>query len=185
MSQPWLILVTGPPCSGKSTLAARLSRDTGWPVLAKDGYKEILFDVLGTGDAAWSRRLSVVAFETQLGVAEAVLGAGLGLILDGNFTAARHSQRISAMAAGPARALQVACHARAGVLAERHRLRARAATRHAGHLDAQLAIAATDPTRYAPLPSLATLSYDSEAGDAAYERLLEELGSIGATPAGN
>jgi predicted kinase len=185
MSQPWLILVTGPPCSGKSTLAARLSRDTGWPIVAKDDYKEILFDVLGTGNAAWSRRLSVVAFEMQLGVAEAVLGAGLGLILDGNFTAARHSQRISAMVAGRARALQVACRAGADVLAERQRLRARAATRHAGHLDARSALAAIDPARYAPLPSLVTLVYDSEAGDAEYERLLEELGSMGTMPAGN
>jgi predicted kinase len=53
-----LLVVTGAPATGKSTIATRLATTLGWPLLAKDDLKEALFDVLGTGDRQWSRRLS-------------------------------------------------------------------------------------------------------------------------------
>jgi predicted kinase len=56
-----LILVTGPPASGKTTLAQPLARQLGVPLLGKDTVKEALFDTLGTGDRAWSRRLGAPA----------------------------------------------------------------------------------------------------------------------------
>jgi predicted kinase len=45
-----LVLVTGPPASGKTSLAQPLARHLGRPLLGKDTIKEALFDSLGTGD---------------------------------------------------------------------------------------------------------------------------------------
>ncbi|HEX8858768.1 MAG TPA: AAA family ATPase [Actinomycetes bacterium] len=45
-----LVLVTGPPASGKTTLARPLAFSLGLPLLGKDTIKEALFDTLGNGD---------------------------------------------------------------------------------------------------------------------------------------
>jgi predicted kinase len=180
MQRPWLILITGPPCSGKSTLAVRLGQQCGLPVVAKDAFKEILFDVLGTGNAAWSRQLSQAAFSIQLGVADSLLAAGVSLLLEGNFNAAEHAARIRSLVTGRARALQLACNADETILAARRRLRSGEARRHPGHLDSQSEVAVADPSRYAPLPGLPSLAYDSgAAGEAGYAALLERLSSEG------
>ena len=60
-----IVLVTGLPGSGKSTLAATLAARLDLPLIAKDRFKEILFDALGTGDADWSRQLGRAAVALQ------------------------------------------------------------------------------------------------------------------------
>ena len=53
-----LVLVSGPPASGKSTLAAPLASELGFALLSKDRIKESLHNSLGGDvDLAWSRRL--------------------------------------------------------------------------------------------------------------------------------
>lgn len=179
MSRPWLVVISGPPCSGKSLLASRLSGDTGWPVVDKDSCKELLFETLGTGDAAWSRRLSVAAFRIQFAIAAPLLDAGRSLLLEGNFSPAEHAERLTALAAGRARLLQVACRAGARELAQRHQQRAREGIRHPGHLDRERASSPADLMRYRPMSIAPTLVYDSTAGAAAYTRLLRQLQRAG------
>lgn len=180
MQLPWLLLISGPPCSGKSALAARVSRDTGWPIVAKDTYKEILFEVLGAGDPAWSRRLSRAAFAIQFGVADSLLSAGASLLLEGNFNAGEHAEQIASMVAGRARVLQLACSAEDALLAARWRARARLGLRHPGHLDSGNERVARDTERYAPLPGLPTLCHDSGApAESGYAALLRGLAAAG------
>ncbi len=57
MSKRFVVL-SGLPCSGKSTLALRLAPMLQLPVIDKDSILEELFERKGVGDAATRRRLS-------------------------------------------------------------------------------------------------------------------------------
>lgn len=60
-----LVLVTGLPGSGKTTLSVALAARLGLPLIAKDRFKELLFDTLGIGDEAWSARIGAAAIALQ------------------------------------------------------------------------------------------------------------------------
>lgn len=74
------VIVCGPPASGKSTLAALLSRELRLPVISKDAIKERLMDRFGGGSTAGE-----AAFDVQFGVARELLHAGSPFILEGAF----------------------------------------------------------------------------------------------------
>jgi glucokinase len=58
-----VVVVSGAPGTGKSTVAAALAAHLGWPLLALDMIKEALADVLGTGDENWSDQVGDAAAE--------------------------------------------------------------------------------------------------------------------------
>jgi predicted kinase len=58
-----VVVVSGAPGTGKSTIAAALAADLRWPLLALDTIKEALADLLGLGDEDWSFRLGDAAAE--------------------------------------------------------------------------------------------------------------------------
>ena len=84
-SAPALIIVSGPPGSGKTTLATRLAADLRLPLLTKDRIKEILFDTLGWSDRAWSQRLGTATMELLYADLEAQLAAGCPSVIESNF----------------------------------------------------------------------------------------------------
>ena len=82
-----LIIIAGMPASGKSTVAAALSRHFACPVLEKDAIKEELFDTVGFTNYAEKRRLDVAATAVLLRCADALLAGGASFILVNNFRA--------------------------------------------------------------------------------------------------
>lgn len=56
-----VIVVSGIPASGKTTLAHTIGERLRVPVISKDTIKEALFDALGTGDLERSRELGRAA----------------------------------------------------------------------------------------------------------------------------
>ena len=126
---PLVVVVTGPPAAGKTTVARELAARLGLPLIAKDTIKEALFDGLGVGDLDWSRRLGEATYLTMLALAEESVALGSGLVLEANFV--RGSEIESRLAALPARFVQIHCSAPLEVLVERYAGR----ERHPGHVD--------------------------------------------------
>jgi dephospho-CoA kinase len=54
---PIIIIVTGRPAAGKSTLAKWLSQELKFPLVSKDSIREQLFDRLGSKDRKWAQEL--------------------------------------------------------------------------------------------------------------------------------
>lgn len=82
---PLLVVVTGSPASGKSTLAEKLSESMGLPLLAKDAFKEEIYDNLEGAEPADSHRLGFVAVRLMHSWSKRLLEKGVSLVLESNF----------------------------------------------------------------------------------------------------
>lgn len=58
-----LVVVSGAPGTGKSTVGAAVAAALRWPLLSLDPVKEALADVLGLGGEDWSNRVGDAAAE--------------------------------------------------------------------------------------------------------------------------
>jgi predicted kinase len=143
--QPTLVVVTGAPGVGKTTVAQALARELGLTLISKDDVKEVLFDSLGTGNRAWSQRLGIASFELMFLFARRALEAGASCIVEANFT------RAEPLLALPAdRVVQCFCTAPNELVVARYASR----RRHPGHLDAEVApelLARLDADEWTPL----------------------------------
>jgi len=80
-----LILIVGMPASGKSTFARACGAHFGYPVLEKDGFKEVLFDTIGFTNYGQKRVMDFAATRVLLHAADSLLSAGNSCILINNF----------------------------------------------------------------------------------------------------
>jgi adenylate kinase family enzyme len=55
MLEALLVLISGSPGAGKTTLGAKIAQELGLPFINKDGIKELLFRGRAAPDAAYSR----------------------------------------------------------------------------------------------------------------------------------
>src|SRR5262245_56224457 len=126
-----LVVVSGLPASGKSTLSRRLAPALNLPLIDKDDILEGLFESLGTGDSDWRKRLSRASDDVLERVTRSSSGAVIasfwrhrGMLIDSGTPTdwlALISQRI----------VEVYCECDPDVAAARFINR----SRHPGHLD--------------------------------------------------
>jgi energy-coupling factor transporter ATP-binding protein EcfA2 len=119
------VVVSGPPASGKSTLAPALAGALDLPLLAKDVIKDALLDVLGAPDLPRSRELGTAAVHVLLAVART---AGCGVLESVWYGYVR-----GPLAALPGPKVEVFCRCTPELL--HARFTTRSASRGAGYLD--------------------------------------------------
>jgi len=121
-----LIVVSGAPGTGKSTVAAALAAHFGRPLFALDMIKEALADVLGTGSEDWSSTLGDAAAEIVFRMSAQFPEA----VAEGWWRGVRRERALSEFAG----AVEVFCHCDPEVAAARMRGR-HASGRHPIHRD--------------------------------------------------
>lgn len=162
-----IVIVTGPPASGKTTLATRLAADLSLPLITKDGIKEALFDALGHVDRESSERIGRGSWEVLWHLLEVEVAARRSALFEGNFSADHAGERLIGLARRfEFTTLQIHCFAPVDLLYSRYQERIH--NRHPGHADADRLAeirAVLDPGRYllaipGDLISVDTTSFD-------------------------
>jgi len=124
---PLFVVVSGPPGTGKSTIASRLAVALWLPLIAKDTIKEALFDALGAADPEESTRLGRAAIDVMYAVAKR---SPVGAVLECNFRGP-HAREQLALLTGDV--IEVFC--RCDPQVARRRYRERTSSRHPVHFD--------------------------------------------------
>lgn len=136
MHTPALLIVTGHPATGKTTLARALAAALALPLVSKDMLKESLFDSLGWSDRAWSIRVGGAAMALLYRMAETTLAAGVSLVVESNFRPDFDTPRMLDLRGRcPFRPVQLRCVASGEVMAERYVQRVARGERHPGHCE--------------------------------------------------
>jgi len=134
--KPQLIITTGRPAAGKSTLAKWLSKELGIPFFSKDNIREVLFEGLGWKDRKWGQRLGRVSIDIMFYLADMQLEAGCSVILDNSFDPSLSAARFRALKTKYGiETIQIVCDSVKETLFNRFRERAIAGHRHQGHGD--------------------------------------------------
>lgn len=84
MSEALLVVVTGPPASGKSSIARGLAHELRIPFISKDELKERLYEHLGHGEEL-EQAIERSSLAMLFSLAGSNLDAGVSVLVESNF----------------------------------------------------------------------------------------------------
>jgi len=136
IKHPRLIIVTGRPAAGKSTLANWLSKELKLPFVSKDTIREVLFERLDWKDRPWAQLLGRASVDMMFYFAEAELVVNRSIIMDNSFDPGISNSRFQELKAEyQADSIQIVCNSDRETLFKRFKARAETGNRHPGHGD--------------------------------------------------
>lgn len=134
--QPTLVIITGHPGSGKTSIAKRLSEQYNVSFISKDALKERMFDALGSDDKQWSLKVSSAAHRIMDDMIGQILQAGNSVIVESNFKPEIDSERFATIVdTCKVKCVQILCHADGVILFNRWNERISNEERHEGHVE--------------------------------------------------
>ena len=134
-----IVLVSGPPASGKTTLARPLAERLGFALLTKDDIKETLFTAMlgAPGDVEFSRRIGAAAMELLWALAPHCPE----VVLEANFrtqSACERAKVAALIAKDGAEIVEVYCRLPREEASRRFAERARQERHHPAHVLAEM-----------------------------------------------
>jgi uncharacterized protein len=171
-----LVLVAGPPATGKTTVARTIADATGWPVLHSDEVRKELAAIPAVNEAGaaldhgiygseWTERTYTALCER----AREFLANGQSVIVDATWSDRRWRALASSVAQeSTSRLIAMRCSAPVAVATERA---ARRSPRDAGSSDADATITAAVAARFTPWPDARVLDTRDGAAEVAHAAL--------------
>ena len=133
---PLLVIVNGAPASGKTTLARRLANALRLPLLERDGLKEVLADHLEVADLAQSEALTRAAVGVFYSLADELLRAKVGMVLDQAYRRGQAEEQLRPLLAA-CQAVMVHCVVPPEENVRRFIARFERGERHRAHFDGE------------------------------------------------
>lgn len=85
MNKPSLVIVTGSPASGKTTLAHMLADKINCPLFSRDEFKEGLINTLGLAHAQLDRSVDLQIYDTFFEAIDLLISKGVSIIAEAAF----------------------------------------------------------------------------------------------------
>jgi len=130
--KPKLIIVSGMPGVGKTTLAKNLSEKLTIPYICKDEIKEKLFDILDNTKEEECKKMGSIAYDIMYDMAWKFITNGNSVILESNFTD-RSIESLKKFSK-KAKITQIYCHADPEIVFKRFYKRHLSGNRHPKHV---------------------------------------------------
>lgn len=129
-----LIIITGPPCTGKTTLGRWLANELGFPLFYKDQFKEILFDHLESPNLETKRAFGRASFVCLQEIISVLLSSGIHHIIEANYTGPNACVYFTDLeTSSNVKLCEIHLHCDGEVLIERFLERSRSGEIHPGH----------------------------------------------------
>ena len=130
-----VVVVTGPPAAGKTTVAEELAKRLRIPIISKDTLKETLYEQFGAADEL-QEPIDRAALALLFSVVEAQLAAGVSVVAESNFDANSDVGPFHRLVGrSGARIIQIHCSGDTERIVSKFVRRAESGDRHAGHQD--------------------------------------------------
>ncbi|MFZ2189059.1 MAG: AAA family ATPase [Candidatus Moraniibacteriota bacterium] len=130
-----LILVSGLPATGKTTLSKKISEEFNIPLASADAIKETIWSTLGHDfDFEFNDKIGRTTFELLFYFIEASLSKGKSLVVEAHFNPERNNLRINELKKKfGTKLVQIYCDCETEALRKRFKERTKKDSYHAGH----------------------------------------------------